>query len=193
MFYPFPHFSSKSFAIESGFSLVFEPSPRSDFFYCSTLSSYLLSRPSFAFIFWFHCSHCVARHFCCCFFFFFLRGLILFTWVPGGLIFLSAIYFWVYPLFSSKFCIFSTDFFRGGLFYHYLVLLLHRLTRSIRWCRHLGDISIIYLLFQSQVRNFSSLDSVGNVVFYSLITFLFCLQYFYLLVLSLILLHWDLW
>ena len=42
---------------------------------------------------------------------------------------------------------FCSGSFGGYQFYHWLVLLLHRLTRSVRWCCPLGYISIIYWLF----------------------------------------------
>ena len=73
-----------------------------------------------------------------------------------------------YSRFPSRFCTSVRIPLEDTLFYYRLVLFLHRLTRSVRWCCPLGNHVILYLLWL-----FSSLDSIATVkiVVCSLISF----------------------
>ena len=123
--------------------------------YCLTISRDLLGLPSFANIFWFlfffflfFFSSCIVPliHGC-------LWEIFSFHWVCVRFIFLSSFIwrsFFICPIFIYRPRFVSLfNSFGGCLFYHQLALLLHRLTRSVRWCYLAGYISIIYLLFRS--------------------------------------------
>ena len=83
--------------------------------------------------------------------------------------------------FSIQVLYLCSDSFWRCVFYHRIVFLLYRLTCSVRSCCPLGYISIIYLFLRSLPWRFSSLDSLGMVVFCSLMIFFINSTFFFLI------------
>ena len=108
--------------------------------YCLTLSRYHLSLISFANVFWFISSWCINRLLCGWLFsdlFLPLDSSACFSSLAVSFVVAASLLTLLFSVLIQV-LYFCSDSFSEFLFFHWLVLLLHELTRSVRWCCPFG-------------------------------------------------------